>query len=329
MQPILRSATLTTTHLRFLVRAQTPLELDAHSGSSIRGSFFHAILDQFCTNKSAPSCSVCILNEACPVSAIAAPLREDNTWGQDIPRPFVITPPLGGIKRYQPGEYFSFSMTLIGSIVKLLPYIMLSIKQIEREGLGRRLDENRGQRGLLRVERVEAYHPFTQEQQIIYEAGNVRVNAPVVSVKPEDYKQRAESLDKRRVTLRFITPTRLIDQEHLVQRASFRPLVRRLLERVIALEKHYGSQDLSLSKEERDTVAQLADQVTCSADHTHWEELSSYSNRQKRSTPTSGLMGVATFEGQLEPFLELLALGELLHIGKNVVKGNGWYQLTN
>src|SRR5215469_5760584 len=111
MQPFFQSAALNTTHLWFSVRTITPLEIDAVSGSALRGSFFNAIWQCFCTNKDAPSCGVCPLHECCPVSACVAPLREENARGQDIPRPYVIVPPLEGAKRYQPGERFSFGMT--------------------------------------------------------------------------------------------------------------------------------------------------------------------------------------------------------------------------
>jgi CRISPR-associated endoribonuclease Cas6 len=61
---------------------------------------------------------------------------------------------------------------------------------------------------------------------------------------------------------------------------------------------------------------------------TRWQELKSYSTRQKRTTPIGGLVGSATFEGDLAPFLYLLVMGELLHVGKSVVKGDGWYKIT-
>lgn len=82
MHALFRSATLTTTHLLFTVKAVTPLELDAYSGAALRGGFFNAIWYRFCTNKDAPVCSECPLHESCPVSALVAPLREDDTGGR-------------------------------------------------------------------------------------------------------------------------------------------------------------------------------------------------------------------------------------------------------
>ncbi len=323
-----RSDSLTTTHLEFTVQAITPLELDEYSGAALRGNFFNAIWERFCTNQSAPTCAACPLHETCPVSALVAPLREEGPQGQDIPRPYVIVPPPEGARHYQVGEQFSFGMTLIGTIVQLLPYILLSIKQLEMEGIGRRLDENRGQRGRFRVERVDCYHPFTEQRQTIYVVGDMRVEVPVITVQPQECITRASQLSKKQITLQLITPLRLIDREHTVRQASFRPLVQRLLERYLALECYYGNQETAITREEKTVWLDLADNIHCSRDETSWRELKSYSNCQKRSTPIGGLVGRATFEGDLAPFLDLLVIGELIHVGKNVVKGDGWYKIV-
>ena len=239
----------------------------------------------------------------------------------------MIVPPLQEARRYQPGEHFSFGMTLFGDIIQLLPYIMLSISQLEAEGLGHRLEENAGRRGRFQVERVEVYHPWNRLRQTIYEEGDPRVNAPAVSVDIEECLQRAAQLNQEQITLHFITPMRLVERGHLVQQASLVPLVQRLLVRYLALEHHYGTTDLPFTREDRDRVRQQAEDIVCSMDRTKWQELSSYSNRQKRSTPIGGLVGKATFSGNLAPLLPLLVVGELIHVGKDTVKGNGWYRI--
>ena len=38
---------------------------------------------------------------------------------------------------------------------------------------------------------------------------------------------------------------------------------------------------------------------------------------------------LATFVGDLAPFRELLAWGELIHVGKSAVKGNGYYKIVD
>jgi CRISPR-associated endoribonuclease Cas6 len=69
------------------------------------------------------------------------------------------------------------------------------------------------------------------------------------------------------------------------------------------------------------------ERVSYAVAHFSLEEVKSYSNRQKRSTPIGGLVGTATFQGDLTPFLDLLVIGELIHVGKNAVKGGGWYKI--
>src|SRR5579885_3622567 len=319
---------LTTTHLAFTVQAVTPLALDEFSGASLRGNFFNAVWRRFCTNKSAPSCAACPIHNSCPVSSLVAPLREESPRGQDIPRPYVIIPPQEGGRYYRVGEQFFFGMTLIGSIVELLPYILLSATQLEEEGLGRRLDENNGQRGRFQIVRVECYHPFTRQRQVIYEKGDLLVQVPIITVQPEEHAARAATLNPERITLRFVTPLRLVEREHIVKCASFSPLVQRLLERYLALEHYYGNQELTIDREEKNAWLCQADAIHCSDDQTRWQDLRSYSNRQKRATPIGGLIGTATFEGDLAPFLRLLVIGELIHVGKNVVKGDGQYTIA-
>jgi hypothetical protein len=228
---------------------------------------------------------------------------------------------------YRPDERFSFGITLIGSIVQYLPYLILSITQQEQEGLGQRLPENRGQRGRYKVECIESYHPFSGQCQTIYAEGKARVDVPALSITHEECEERARHLNPEQLTLRFLTHTRLVDGERLVKRAAFRPLFQRLLERYLALERTYGSQQRLLSDDERRSLVQQAETIQCTSDQTTWHELTSYSNRQKRSTPLSGLLGTATFQGDLQPYLTYLVLGELVHIGKNIVKGCGKYHI--
>jgi hypothetical protein len=58
-----------------------------------------------------------------------------------------------------------------------------------------------------------------------------------------------------------------------------------------------------------------------------WEELRSYSTRQRRSTPTSGLLGAVVLEADdWCPFWPWLVWGQFVHVGKDAVKGNGWYE---
>src|SRR5947209_8017650 len=233
---------LVTHHLLFTAEVVMPLELDDHSGAALRGSFFEAVWGRFCTNKTAATCADCPLHTMCPVSALVAPLREENPRGRDIPRPYVVIPPQGQGQRYEVGSQLTFGLTLFGSIVELLPYIMLSAHGLEENGIGRKLRENKGQRGRYTIKQVESCHPFNSQREVIYQVGRPLVDAPTIVVTATDIAARAEILSTELLALDFLTPTRLTDREKLVHQPAFRPLVQRLSERLAALTETYGSQ---------------------------------------------------------------------------------------
>jgi hypothetical protein len=320
-------ATLETHHFLFTTRVVRPLELDEHSGSALRGNLFEAVWQRFCNNKAAPSCAACPLNQMCPVSALVAPLREENVRGRDIPRPDVILPPLEGERRFAPGETVSFGLTLFGTIIELLPYLLLVTNSLEAAGLGRRLPENQGRRGTFKIQQIEAYNPIDGTRQVLSEAGKLRVEAPTVSVTSMDVRKRAASLSAEQITIHFLTPIRLQHEERLMYRPEFQPLVARLLERLALLEQEYGQGDEPSPSQQWQELAPLAGHIECIDNQTRWEEVRSYSKRTHYMTQIGGISGSATFAGNLAPFLELLVWGELVHVGKNVVKGSGWYRI--
>jgi hypothetical protein len=57
-------------------------------------------------------------------------------------------------------------------------------------------------------------------------------------------------------------------------------------------------------------------------------EAARYSRRREVTHDLSGFVGEVTFAGELAPFLPYLKLGEYLHVGKNAVFGNGWYEIA-
>ena len=302
--------------------------LDEQCGSALRGNLFQAVWERFCNNKVSPTCAECILHSTCPVSTLVAPLREESSRGRDIPRPYIMLPPLGEMRLYEPGETLQFGITLFGSIIQLLPYIMLSINMLESAGLGRKLAENHGQRGRFSIINVESYNPLSGERHTIYARKQALVHIPTLQVSQQNVQARAAQLSANRITLTFLTPTRIVEKEHLMYQIAFGPIIHRLLERLIALEEAY-SECVNITIEELWNLVTLAEQIECVNDATHWLDVKSYSQRLRRSTPIGGIVGQATFVGDLTPFREFLLWGELIHIGKSCVKGNGWYKVES
>lgn len=327
------TSSLTLHQLRYTIRTQESLALDQHPGSALRGSVFQALLKRFCTMPQQPTCAACPLARSCPVAALVAPMRDEHPRGRDVPRPFLIEPPLIAAARedgitFEGDRQFVFGITLVGEAAKLFPYLVLSTQIMEVEGLGRPLRANQGRRGRFTVERITSRNPFTSEETILYQTGNTRVATPSGIIDEEAVRAYAQHLSPACLRLRFLTPTRLISDSKLVHTPQPAIFIRRLAERLDVLEQTYtdNAAENGAPKVGRwRTVAEDARVEVTESDVT-WIDAHSYSNRQRRSVPIGGFVGTAMFTGSFAPaLLELLAWGELLHVGKDVVKGNGWY----
>ena len=74
-------------------------------------------------------------------------------------------------------------------------------------------------------------------------------------------------------------------------------------------------------------LLEWAERARLTRDETRWVDVASYSSRQRRATPIGGFVGRATYEGDLAALRELLVWGEIVHVGKNAVKGDGLYRI--
>ncbi len=127
------------------------------------------------------------------------------------------------------------------------------------------------------------------------------------------------------LSVRFLTPARLKHQGHLTDHIDFRLMVFHLLKRACELTYFYCpgvTVDWDFGQ-----ALNLASQV-----HTHrhllrWMDWERWSNRQQTRMKLGGLVGEVTFSGHLGPFVPLLRLGEVMHIGKGTSFGLGKYLL--
>jgi hypothetical protein len=364
----------TAQRLRFACQVAEPMQLNEHQGSAIRGAFYHALLNAFCMNREAASCTACPLVATCPVAFLVATLDPKSDRGATVPRPYTIEPPLDGKTRYAPGETLEFGLTMFARALNLFPYVVLGMQRLEQGGLGKRLPENGYRRGRFRVRAVWAENPLTGERQEVLRQGETMVQVPDVPITHaqvmqwvnqrmsewtnerigesanqqigksakqcsgesgnEEIRESGTGLSpiansksairNSQLAIRFLTPTRLVDKGRLVHQPDFRVLMQRLLERLSALAREFGDTPLAL---DFGGLIRQAAAVQLVADDTRWVELESYSTRLGRSTPLGGFIGEATFTGDLAPFLPWLLWGQFTHVGKDAVKGNGWYAI--
>jgi len=333
----------TAHRLRFATEVQSTIELNEHQGSAIRGSLFHALRNRFCGNRQAAECAVCPLVATCPVATLVSTFKPGSARGRDVPRPYTIQPPLPGdgghpvetgdgrlFFRYQPGERFEFGLTLYAQALQLFPYVVLAVQGLEQGGVGRKVEENGWRRGTFAIQKVWAENPLTGGRQPVMQSGDKLVQVPDVPITHQQICEWANAHITRHtshITLRFLTPMRIIERGRLVKpdRFRFQPFFQRLMERLEALSRDF---DTPLRFDDPRGLIEAAGRVRLADNRLVWEELRSYSTRRRAESPTSGLMGSVTLEADdWSPFWRWLVWGQFTHVGKDAVKGNGWYEV--
>lgn len=349
--------------LDITVQATTPMMLDAHCGSALRGAFFHALWSRFCTNREARTCAECPYTAGCPVASLVASSRgewnggrtgkeEQSTDGKtsrnDPPRPYIVLAPQkqpehqresewfhDALQQIQEGESMTFGLLLLGASTRLFPHVLRTLQEMEKTGFGRRLRILGGQRGHFQLQKVQCYHPFRQDSQLVWQRASTQPMRPVVCITAQDIAAHAQELSAERLTLHFQSPTSLRVDRQFLRRPTFVGLIKRSIGRLAELQTEYGDSGVGgLATQLHDPSWRLAlyeqaEAVRLVQDETRWVRVESHSFRQQQTMPIDGFVGRATFEGSLSDFREVLAWGEIVRVGKRATKGNGYYRIES
>jgi len=303
------------------VQSLEPLNLPVFKGSALRGGFgitFKRLVCQYpsrCGEK-------CQLGNDCPYGYIfETTLPPDATVlrnFQNIPRPFIIQSPTNQRAGVPFGMNLIFRLVLIGQSNKYLPYFINVFRELGQVGLGK-------QRGRYRLLSVELIHPFERVIEPIYLADSELIRVPDLAITAESIAVYAANLGSNHLALNFLTPTRIKYRgEFIEQGPSFQAIVQNLLGRVSSLSYFHCGQ--KFEADFRGLIDKAAE-VKIVESETRWQEWSRFSGRQKQRIEMGGLVGRVTYEGNLKEYLPLLALGELIHVGKGTVFGNGQYEI--
>lgn len=312
-------------HLQFTLRAETPVHLGPQAGAQLRGAFWAALQQFACTDPAVRDHPD--HQRHCPMCRLFALEVMDSQRGINPARPFAIRPPLppiaGDDQTFTSGESFSFGIDLYGDAADLFGYVIQAVYRMGGIGVGYG-------RGRFTIQQVQAINPLTRTTQELFERGKI-IQAPGVPITRKDVQQNVEKLSADHLTLRFLTPTEITHSKgQVANRPEFDKLIPRLIERCQALETFYTEQPAPTEvwRERHLQLGQLSQAITLAKSTTHWVRIESGSRRTTERTSISGFVGQAEFSGDLQPFLEWIVWGQSLHIGKNAVKGNGWYEIV-
>jgi len=134
---------------------------------------------------------------------------------------------------------------------------------------------------------------------------------PVSRAMVESY---AAGLPADGLTLDFLAPTWLEHAGKTVwQGPPFHVLVKALLGRISSLSYFHCGQ---VWEADFRGLIDRAAEVRAVQNETHWEERQRFSGRQEQWMEIGGLVGRVAYQGKLGDYLPLLALGELVHVGR-------------
>lgn len=320
----------TATHFRFEVEALTPLAFDDYTGSALRGALVTALQRNFCPLRDQADTAH---QAVCPVCWL---LSHEAKPG-DTRRPYAIEPLLGERRYFVPGDRFQFGLTLFGQAANLFPYLVLAVPQMGNDGIGRKLEQieqGAWRRGRFVLRAIEEVNPLTRTRRTLMGEGQQMVQTPQNPVTGAQVQAATARSAQRlqanggQLSLRFLTPTRIVQDGKLMHQPDFRPLFQRLVERVNELQRTFGQATEPLPWQE---LLALADQVALAEDNTGWWDVQGRSSRLEREQQLGGFIGRATYSAPPEvwpPLLPWLIWGMSTHVGKNAVKGSGWYSLS-
>lgn len=312
------------------LQAKESARLPVYLGSTIRGAFGHALKDTVCIVNHR-DCSRCIVADRCsyPYLFETAVNNSDKETHQDLPHPFVLAPPLktgakaGDYQSFLPDEEMVFDLVLMGNAIDYLPYIVYSISKMAEKGFGLRV------RNSFRLCEVVCLDSFPVKS--IYDRDTEQLSTP------DKFKTLAELVAIReslipktnidKLTLKFLSPTRIRLGGKLQNNLSFSILVKNLVRRISLLAQTHNKAAWQLGLEA--TLSKLAEDVQIKSNNLEWWDFERFSNRQRTSMKLGGFVGEIEYQSPaIAKFLPLLLAGEILHIGGSTSFGLGKYQVN-
>lgn len=289
-----------------------------NKGNVLRGAF-GSIFKQICCGPACSSCAVSPLRDHCAYASIfePSPPRDSDRLRtfQDVPRPFVFRPSSDPRVRYERGSHLEFELLLFGNAQQYLPYFIVAFRELAARGFG-------VGRGKCRLKSVRTLTSGPSPVEIYSDESQCVRNVPF-SLRAREIMETTPD-DVKRIRIEYLTPTHIKHQGATVQNPDFHHLIKRLRDRINAVAYFYCDTLLDIDFAAFGKRAEIIKTVEA---RTVWVDRERFSTRTRQTHPIGGFVGVATYAGDLTEFVPLLRLGELVHVGKHAVWGNGQYRL--
>jgi hypothetical protein len=308
---------------RVTMRVLEDAALPASKGAMLRGGFGYAFQRSACPQPCWGASERCVVGALCPYRWVFETPHPPGVSHlhdlQDVPRPFVIEPPLDGRTHYAAGSALEFGLVLIGRGIDHLPYFLFAFEQLGRMGLGRH-------HARARLERVETLWPWQPTGSVIYQDGRVlSESAGLPLIDASQIAVRAATLPPDvRLTLR--TPLRVKTRGAFVETIDVGAIVQAASWRLNALATFHGGGPWEVDHR---ALVEQARQITVEDAQARWVDWERTSTRgpAPRNMKLGGIVGGAMLLGAPLEVRAVLLAGSLVHVGKACVFGHGGYRL--
>ena len=312
---------LSVLRVRITYRLLEATTLPLAKGALLRGGFGYAF--QRATSACPPTCwgyaDRCHANLICPYRQYFEPERVPGDGPlhdlQNMPRAFVIEPPLDARRAYAAGDTLEFGLVLIGRAIEVLPNFLYGFAELGRTGLGRDLTK-------AHLERAAVLRPFQQIGVTVYADDDARVPVDPPTHNLAELPTLAARLPADlRMTLH--TPLRVKAGGAFIEHFDLRAIVEAACWRLAALYRFYGERPWTDDYRPIVAAANQARVEQAAVRWVDWERTSTRGNTQ-RSMKLGGIVGTAALRAVPPEVRAVLLAGSLLHIGKAAVFGHGW-----
>lgn len=306
--------------LRFEAKITNEGKLPRFFGPTLRGALGLTFRKMVCVTH-LDDCSPCILKFQCPYTRFFEPFApSDHPFSKrlfQMPRPFALQVPSPSNEpvSFLVGENFSFRIVLWHQVEALLPYIVVAVQKTLERGIGQGLEAE--------LEKVVA--EVQDGETVVFDSrdGLVSTKVPFVTV---DEVMVKPDCPVNRLTVRFVTPTRIDLSGKLQNPITFPSLIKAANERGRALFWAYEQKEPSWDGRGLILAAERVEMVKWEQ---RWVDLQRFSRRQGEKLKVGGVVGWAEFSGEeLSPFFPLLRLMEWVHVGKLGTMGLGQIVVT-
>lgn len=307
---------------RVRLKALGSIRLDKFPGIALEGALTAGIHEVSCACRSDEAMAVCPVGRRCTYHLLARPAAEHfpslpRRYGTPPP-PLVLRPrfPAG---TYAPGAELELQVVLVGSAQESFRWVLAGLAAAGRRGVGparagSRLD------GRFEIRGVDVVGP--RGESTLWDESRAAPAAHPSWRYPDDFAATPTRGFGGSFTVELRSPALIATREAPRGSLELADLVAAIGKRASLLGTAFAGEN-PVDFAEHARLQELASRVRIAARGCQWQEWSRHSRRQQRSFPVGGWTGWVRYQGEVTPFLPLLRLASLLHVGAHTLRGFG------